>query len=219
LVVAAGERERQAYNERVPELLPLFPLQVVLFPEIVLPLHIFEPRYREMTAECLERKKPFGVVLAGDKGFAKIGCAAEIAEVTKRYDDGRLDIVTVGQRRFEVTRVDQERSFLRAEVAFFDDEGTRSTAPQRSRAAELHAELLKLAGQQPDENAGDDQQLSYRLAGNVPLDLNLKQKLLEMRSEGERLGALIQYYEVLLPQLRRGLAVRQKASGNGHATN
>jgi Lon protease-like protein len=211
--------KRQAYNERVADLIALFPLEVVLFPETALRLHIFEPRYREMTAECLDQHKVFGVVLAQEKGFARIGCTAEIAEVIQRYDDGRLDILSVGQQRFEVAGVDEERSFLRGDVKLFEDEGAGSTAPQRRRAADLQAELLHLAGQDPGEVALDDPQLSFHLAANVPLDLEFKQTLLGMRSENERLAALVKYYEALLPRLRRGITVHRTASGNGHAVH
>jgi Lon protease-like protein len=86
------------------DLLPIFPLELVLFPETPLPLHIFEPRYKEMIGECQAQKAPFGVVRAVEKGLAEVGCTAEILEVTKRYDDGRLDILTEGRRRFEIRR-------------------------------------------------------------------------------------------------------------------
>jgi Lon protease-like protein len=87
-----------------------------------LPLHIFEPRYREMISECLDRKKSFGVVRAKEEGVAEIGCTAEIITVAKKYPDGRLDIVTEGRERFEVIQVNQERSFLQAEVLYLQDE-------------------------------------------------------------------------------------------------
>ena len=219
MVVAAGRASVKQYNAAVAELIPLFPLQVVLFPENPLPLHIFEPRYREMTAECLDGHKPFGVVMAQEKSFAQIGCTAEIAEVTKRYEDGRMDIMTVGQRRFEIVRVDEERPFLRAEVNFFADDGPTSEAAQRKRAIQLQIELIKLAGQEPDEIAADDPQLSFHLAGGMPLDLDFKQALLAMRSEGERISALMGYYEALLPKLRRAIKTRAKAGGNGHVIN
>lgn len=80
------------------ELLPLFPLPLVLFPETPLPLHIFEPRYKEMIGECLSLKRPFGVLRATDDGFVRAGCSAQILEVTKKYEDGRLDIVALGQK-------------------------------------------------------------------------------------------------------------------------
>ena len=89
----------------------------MLLPGVPLPLHIFEPRYKEMIAECLEQKKPFGVVRASSEGVAEIGCTAEILEVTKKYDDGRMDILTRGVERFEVLQVNDERSFLQAEIS------------------------------------------------------------------------------------------------------
>src|SRR4030081_2888884 len=102
-----------AYGEDfMSALLPLFPLDLVLFPGTSLPLHIFEPRYREMVSECLADKKHFGVVRAKDDGIAEIGCTAEIIDVTKKYDDGRMDILTIGRERFEVMQLNQERSFL-----------------------------------------------------------------------------------------------------------
>jgi Lon protease-like protein len=98
----------------VSSLLPIFPLDLVLLPGSPLPLHIFEPRYKEMIAECLEQKKPFGVVRASSDGVAEIGCTAEIVSVTKKYDDGRMDILTRGVERFEVIELNQDRSFLQA---------------------------------------------------------------------------------------------------------
>ncbi|HZZ15900.1 MAG TPA: LON peptidase substrate-binding domain-containing protein, partial [Candidatus Sulfotelmatobacter sp.] len=77
----------------MPSLIPLFPLDVVLFPGVPLPLHIFEPRYKEMIAECLAQHKTFGVVRALEEGLAEVGCTAEIITVVKEYSDGRLDLV------------------------------------------------------------------------------------------------------------------------------
>ena len=107
-------------------LLPIFPLELVLMPGVPLPLHIFEPRYKEMITECLEQKKPFGVVRASSDGVADIGCTAEIMSVTKKYDDGRMDILTRGVDRFEVIQVSDERSFLQAEIALVEDEPKRA---------------------------------------------------------------------------------------------
>src|ERR1700746_1688606 len=103
-------------------LLALFPLEVVLLPGTPLPLHIFEPRYKEMIGECLDQNRPFGVVRAKEGSIAEIGCTADIITVTKKYDDGRMDIVTQGRERFEVMHVSHERSFLQAEVAYLQDE-------------------------------------------------------------------------------------------------
>ncbi len=188
-------------------LLPIFPLDLVLLPGVPLPLHIFEPRYREMIAECLERKKPFGVVRASSDGVADIGCTAEIMSVTKKYDDGRMDILTRGVDRFEVIHVNNDRSFLQAEISVMqdedEDEPAKPTAQLATQAVRLHAEIAKLAGTEPsgpDEHAGN---LSFLLAGSLPLDLDFKQNLLSTLSEAKRLEAVIGYLEAVLPGLRR----------------
>ena len=102
--------------------IPLFPLDVVLFPGTALPLHIFEGRYKEMIGECLAQKSAFGVVRAQREGLAVIGCTARIVRVLETYDDGRLDLLCQGSDRFEIENLDNSRSFLQAEVDFFGDE-------------------------------------------------------------------------------------------------
>jgi len=199
-------------------LLPIFPLELVLLPGVPLPLHIFEPRYKEMIAECLEQKKPFGVVRASSDGVADIGCTAEIMSVTKKYDDGRMDILTRGVERFEVIEVNEERSFLQAEIAMVQDEDEdegehggehgKPTAEMVTQAVRLHAEIAKLAGAEPsgpDEHAGN---LSFLLAGSLPLDLDFKQSLLSTLSEAKRLEAVVGYLEAILPGLRRASKAR-----------
>jgi Lon protease-like protein len=199
--------------------LPLFPLDLVLFPGTPLPLHIFEPRYKEMIAECLAEKRPFGVVRAKDEGVAEIGCTAEIVTVTKKYEDGRMDIVTQGVERFEVMQVNQERSFLQAEVLYLHDEPGKATAEEVARAVQLHNEILALAGAEAQKPSDEEiSQLSFHIAGSMPLDLDFKQNLLGMKSEPERLRAVIAYFEAILPNLRRTVHVRRKAGGNGHAS-
>ena len=103
-------------------LLPLFPLEIVVFPGAPLPLHIFEPRYKEMIGECLSQNRAFGMVRAKENALSAIGCSARILTVIKKYEDGRMDISAEGAQRFEIIQLSQERSFLQAEVAFFDDE-------------------------------------------------------------------------------------------------
>lgn len=184
-------------------LLPLFPLDAVLLPGVPLPLHVFEPRYKEMIAECLEEKKPFGVVRVSQEGVADIGCTAEIVAVTKRYDDGRMDILTRGVDRFEVLQVHQERSFLQAEIMVVEDEPGTPGADIVAQAQWLHSEIAKLAGAENAVTPGDAEHLSFILAGSLPLDLDFKQKLLVTLSEAKRLEAVIAYLKAVLPGLRR----------------
>ncbi|HEY6303785.1 MAG TPA: LON peptidase substrate-binding domain-containing protein [Terriglobales bacterium] len=194
-------------------LMPIFPLELVLLPGVPLPLHIFEPRYKEMIAECLEQKKPFGIVRASSDGVADIGCTAEIMSVTKKYDDGRMDILTRGVERFEVIQVNEERSFLQAEISLVQDEDEedepgKPATEMVTQAVRLHAEIAKLAGAEPsgpDEQAGN---LSFLLAGSLPLDLDFKQSLLSTLSEAKRLEAVVGYLEAILPGLRRAAKAR-----------
>jgi len=189
-------------------LLPLFPLDLVLLPGVPLPLHVFEPRYKEMIAECLDEKKPFGVVRASSNGVAEIGCTAEIIEVTKCYDDGRMDILTRGVERFEVLHVHEERPFLEAEFTVIEDEPGTPSSQLVKQAVRLHAEISKLAGADADGPEERAEHLSFLLAGSLPLDLDFKQNLLTTLSEPKRLQAVISYLEAVLPGLRRASKAR-----------
>ena len=199
-------------------LLPLFPLDLVLLPGTPLPLHIFEPRYREMISECLERSQHFGVLRGKEQELAEVGCTAEILTVTKKYPDGRMDIVTEGRVRFEVVQLNQERSFLQGEVIYLQDELGAVSQEEIAQALKLHGEIMTLAGAEPERSSEiDEGQLSFHLAGSLPLDLDFKQTLLGMKSEAERLRAIISFFENILPTMRRTVHVRRKAGGNGHA--
>jgi Lon protease-like protein len=197
-------------------LLPLFPLELVLLPGTPLPLHIFEARYKEMIGECLTAETPFGVVRAFEEGIAEVGCTAEIITVTKEYPDGRMDLICEGRKRFEVIEVNRDRSFLQAEVLIVPDEPGNAVQEERVKAVQLHLEILSLAGAVQDLSAADQNQLSFYLAGSLPLDLDFKQKLLAMRSEAQRIQAVGAYLETILPQLKRAARARQTAGGNGH---
>ena len=198
-------------------LIPLFPLEVVLFPGVPLPLHIFEPRYKEMMGECLRDRAEFGVVRVVNDGIAAAGCTAAILDVIKRYDDGRMDILTEGRRRFETIALDQERSFLRGEVAFFDDEPSEASTTAAQRAIRLYLDLLALADVEAENPPEPGPNLSFLITSGLPLELDFKQQLLESRSEAKRIGLIVEYYESLVPRLKRALKARKKSGGNGHA--
>lgn len=200
----------------MPQLLPIFPLDSVLLPGVTLPLHIFEPRYKEMIEQCLAEKKAFGVVRAKpDEGIAEIGCTAEILELTKRYEDGRMDIVAIGRRRFEILEVNHDRNFIQAEVLFVDDEDAVPNPEERRQVLELYEQILDAVGSDTEIDT-DSSLLSYQLAGSLPIDLDFKQAILGIRSETERLAGLIDFFEAILPKLQKAARRRDKAGGNGH---
>ena len=169
-----------------------------------------------MIGECRQQDAPFGIIRAMKDGIAEIGCTAHIVTVTKEYPDGRLDLIAEGRERFEVLELNEERSFLRADVLLVPDEAGAASEDQRARAIEAHKKILDLAGAVQDLTAADQDALSYHLAGSLPLDLDFKQKLLAMRSEGERIQEVAQYLETVFPNLSRAARAREKAGGNGH---
>ena len=200
-------------------LLPLFPLDLVLLPQVPLPLHIFEPRYKEMIQECLDQKREFGIIRAHDETMATIGCTAEIINILKQYPDGRMNILTEGRKRFEVLQVNQERSFLQADVFYMEDENEPAAKSDLQTALRLHGEIMQLAGAQPERaEKSDASQLAYRLAGSLPFDPDFQQTLLEMNSEATRVQAIISFFQRLLPVLQRNARAKRKAGGNGHVS-
>jgi Lon protease-like protein len=193
-----------------PGLLPLFPLQVVLLPGAELPLHIFEDRYKEMMGEVIRERMEFGVILANEKGIVNTGCTAMIDKVLREYPDGRLDILARGRRRFEIMRLNDERSFLRGSVEFFDDEGDAPIAPEiRQRAIDGFHEMSKEAIDL------DTPQLSFRLAQPVA-DLGFRQSMLISRSEADRMRQLADFFPIHNLRQKRIQHVRDVAPRNGH---
>ncbi len=200
------------------ELLPLFPLQVVLFPRTSLPLHIFEERYKQMIADVQRSKPEFGVVLAGEKGIVNTGCTASIEKVVKQYPDGRMDLLTIGRRRFEIILLNDEKPYLRGAVEFFDDEGSDPISPEvRKRVVEAYNDIRSLpsVGATTDPELTDPQ-LSFQLAQVVP-DLDFRQVLLGIRSESDRMRRLAEFFPSYSLRQHHIQHVRAVAPTNGHA--
>jgi Lon protease-like protein len=204
-------------------LLPLFPLQSVLFPRTPLPLHIFEPRYREMIGEAIEARTEFGVVLAGSQGLANLGCSALVDRVVERHEDGRFDVETSGRRRFEIQSLNEDRAFLRGRVEFFDDDeedaedpagAGADRQPTIARWKSVWHELSRVAGVE-SEPRWDDRQLSFQLAGAIP-DLAFRQSLLGMRSEARRMREIAGFFPQYLNEQKHIHHVQAVAPRNGH---
>src|SRR5499427_6293444 len=121
-----------------PERIPLFPLNVVLLPGADLPLHIFESRYRKMVRDCLDNTSEFGMLLALNDGIAGTGCTAEILEVVKRYNDGRMDILTVGRAPFRVVELFTENPLLEGDVDYLEDRGAAGSPVLQRQLVELY---------------------------------------------------------------------------------
>lgn len=197
--------------------IPLFPLDLVLFPRAPLPLHIFEDRYKEMIGVCLESNSPFGVVRAQREGLATVGCTANILRVMHRYPDGRMDILCEGDQRFEIGTLDNARSYLEAQVDEFEDEYEEAPLSLKKECLAMHFETMALAGiEAPGISINLDGPISFRLASSLPADLDFKQQFLGFRSDAERTRRLHAFYLAVLPKLRAGAASQMATAHNGH---
>jgi len=206
-------------------LLPLFPLELVLLPEEPLPLHIFEDRYREMIGECLKAqssgfgRQDFGVVWRKGPEISNVGCSAQVVSVTRKYEDGRMDILTVGKRRFEILLTNEEKSYLRASVEFFNDEGSDTPGDTEAQnAIRLFQEVMRKlhqASEMPVHLLRPFRYLSFRLAAGLPLGLEFKQQLLSLRNEPARLQQVVRSMRQLSQQIDVVQEARKKAGGNG----
>ena len=204
-----------------PDRISLFPLNVVLFPGELLPLHIFEPRYRRMVRACLDERAPFGMLLALANGVAHVGCSAEILEVTKRYEDGRMDILTVGRHPYRVVDLFTEAPLLEGSIDYLEDEDSQVDPQNRAKLVELYEVCYTLLFSGMPVNLVESPQkwLSFAIAGALPLDLLWKQQILELRSEAERQDRLLRYLREWALHLHKIDSQRHRGSGNGQGLN
>jgi Lon protease-like protein len=193
----------------------LFPLNLVLLPRERLPLHIFEERYKELIGACLQNAEEFGLILVEESELHTVGTTASVIEVLNRYEDGRMDIVVQGRDRFSVARVLEKHSYLIAEIQpFSDDEAQadpelesncRSALERVAAAAETDAGAIEISG---DE-------VAWQIAAQVDFGSEFKQRLLEMRTENERLSHLTDALDEAETAINRRRDIRERAAGNG----
>ncbi|MQA76101.1 MAG: peptidase S16 [Solirubrobacterales bacterium] len=209
--------------------LPIFELPLVLLPGELLPLHIFEERYKRMIGRCLDESAPFGIVFHDTEGGARrIGCEARVTEVTERFDDGRLNIIVTGERPFRVLDRFEAPEFPAGEVEPVETgpveaepaaseplEGGAAEPSPAALAREAFAELVRRVGgddPDPDELEALD---SYGVAARVELPPETKQRLLELRSEPERMRVLAEALGALVTAVARSREIAERAKLNG----
>jgi ATP-dependent Lon protease len=197
--------------------LPLFPLNLVLYPGERLPLHIFEERYKDLTQYCLDHNVPFGILRADDDSLAEVGTTALVQEVVTRYEDGRLDIAVEGKERFRLLEMHDEKSYYTGDVELLEEEAVDLDLDLKERAITQHMKLLELAGRTVRPDLYEEVEfLSYVLARNAALDGAQKQELLEVDSEAERIRYLIEHFESLIPRVEQKEDVHRRIRSNGH---
>jgi Lon protease-like protein len=198
--------------------LGIFELPVVLLPGERTALHIFEERYKRMIGECLESGEPFGVVFRDDDGARRIGCAARVEELLQRFDDGRMNIIVAGEQPFKV--LDRYESPGYPAGAVEPIEAAQETPDEDPDAAqdarEVFAALAERATGEPPDPEGLEDSDAYGIAARIELPVETKQRLLELRSEGERFRVLARALTAVSEALERSEKIAERASGNGH---
>jgi len=201
-----------------PTRIPLFPLDIVLFPGQAVPLHIFEPRYRQMTRHCIDTQSPFGIVYMRERTVAQTGCSAMIVKILKEYEDGRSDILTAGQSAFQLIRTHDEKPYLEADVEYLEEDFTELDSAVSERLEKLcnQCHQILYGEDAPRFETEGGISLAYHVASELPVDTAIRQGLLEIRSEAERQVKLVAHLADWYPQLQKRDHVRGKAAGNGH---
>ena len=194
----------------------LFPLELVLLPTERVPLHIFEPRYKELVQECLALGTEFGLLLEDEEGQREIGTRAGVIEVLQVFDDGRMNIVVEGRERFRVVEPTDGRSFATADVEPVVDEEDTPSPEDVEQALNIFQRLAEAAEVEvEDPFSPSSPTLSFELAARVDFGLELRQEVLELTSERERLRRLAEIFERAVEAITVEREVRERASGNG----
>lgn len=202
----------------------LFPLNIVLFPNASYPLHIFEERYKVLVAESISAGSEFGINLVEGGKLFEIGCRVKVTRRIKDYPDGRKDIGVTGTSRYRVLRVrPSERLYITADVENYEDETPEPEPEILEHALRLYNELVERVYGEAEPQLKKEDWIkggaAFRIAQKSGLDLVLRQRLLEMRSESERLSMLTEHLGKVLPKIRHAEQVRILSRNDGYLRN
>ncbi len=194
---------------------PLFPLGIVALPSELIPLHIFEERYKTMINFCLESEREFGIVWLSDDGLRQVGCAASIEQVLERMEDGRINLLARGTRPFRVLERQAHLPYPAGVIEFVRDKVEESDTRLADGAHEAYAELVKRA----TDREPDEQELAemgaYAMAATVDFGLDAKQGLLDLRSENARLRLVTRLFRAAMKRLDLVDKAQERARSNG----
>ncbi len=194
---------------------PLFLLPLVALPGELIPLHVFEERYKTMIGECIESEREFGIVWLSDESLREVGCAASIERVLERMDDGRMNVLVLGTRPFRVLERQSHLPYPAGVVDFVEDRGEEPDQELRAQAHEAYAELVKRATDRDMDQAELDEMGAYAMAATVDFGLDAKQGLLDMRSENARLRLVTRLFRAAMKRLDLVERAHERAQSNG----
>ena len=193
----------------------LFPLNLVLVPGEQAPLHIFEPRYRELIGECLDFGNDFGLLLEDDEGMREVGTRCKVVEVIDRFPDGRLNVVVEATERFQLLEVTDGRAFRTAEIETLPDESDTPLEDEVEEVLAAYARVVAAAEAELDDLDLDADSVAYQIAARIDFGTEVKQGLLELRSERERVIKLAPMLNQAAEAVEREREIRTRAAGNG----
>jgi Lon protease-like protein len=193
----------------------LFPLNLVLVPGEQAPLHIFEPRYRELIGECLDFGNDFGLLLEDDEGMREVGTRCRVVEVIDRFPDGRLNVVVEATERFQLLEVTDGRAFHTAEIETLPDESDTPMEDEVEEVLAAYARVVAAAEAELDDLDLDADSVAYQIAARIDFGTEVKQGLLELRSERERVIKLAPMLNQAAEAVEREREIRTRAAGNG----
>jgi Lon protease-like protein len=194
---------------------PLFPLGLVALPSELIPLHIFEERYKTMIGRCLEEESEFGIVWLADDGLRAIGCACEIAEVLEKLPDGRINLIARGTRPFRIDARQDELPYPAGAVEFLDDQSEEPDGEIAEDAHEAYADLVQQATDRTPDPAEIAQMTAYQMAATVEFGLDAKQGLLDLRSESARMKLVARLCRAAIKRLDFIDRAQSRARSNG----
>ena len=193
----------------------LFPLGLVLLPTEQVPLHIFEPRYRELIGECLDFGNDFGLLLEDDEGMRDVGTRCKVVEVIDRFPDGRLNVVVEATERFQLLEVTDGRAYRTAEIETLPDESDTPLEDEVEEVLAAYARVVAAAEAELDDLDLDADSVAYQIAARIDFGTEVKQGLLELRSERERVIKLAPMLNQAAEAVEREREIRTRAAGNG----
>src|SRR3954467_8778253 len=194
---------------------PLFPLGIVALPHEIVPLHIFEERYKTMIGECLERGSEFGIVWMEDDGLRPVGCAVEIAEVLEQMEDGGMKILTRGTRPFRIVDRQDDLPYPAGTVEFLIDKDEPADAGTADSAHEAYNELVEQATDRTLEPEELVAMSAYKMAATVDFGLEANPGLLDLRSENARLRLVARLFRAAIKRLAFIERAQERARSNG----